>query len=221
MKRLMTVSGLCVAMALAAMPASASTIFLFTETGGTVLMTSFGALDTTKLVPVSRIDGWGGTGTEHNGPGEVDIMGSSAGGSLSSQFAFNVGTDTSAVTNPGGPFAFSDFSVASVVGSTPFATYSGFDGGFGPRLAGIIVDPADIIGGLWTPDNVWTYSLGATFASLGLVPGIHTVADFVTGESITIQIGGDVAAVPEPATLLLVGGGLGLASIRRRLRKRA
>jgi hypothetical protein len=61
------------------------------------------------------------------------------------------------------------------------------------------VRAADIIGGIWTPDQNWTWGPGATFASLGLNIGTYTVSDAVTSESITIQI------VPEPASLGLVG----------------
>ena len=86
---------------------------------------------------------------------------------------------------------------------------------------------ADIVNGLWTPDQAWTYPAGATFASLGLNPGVYEVSDATTGETITINIGGGPVepSVPVPTTgfqalmlmaaLMLLLGGL---SLRRRNR---
>jgi hypothetical protein len=68
-----------------------------------------------------------------------------------------------------------------------------------------------------TPDQVWTYAAGTTFASLGLNLSTYAVSDIVTGETITIQVG----AVPEPAALLLLGAGVATVAARRRLKTRA
>jgi hypothetical protein len=196
--------------------ARADVTFSFLESGGTVIMTSSGTLDTTKLVSVVLPDGWGGTGTENNSaPGDIDIMGGTSFGDIDTQFGFNAGTDASAITNPGGPFLFDDFSISIVAGSKSFTTYSGFDGGL--RQPGIGLVASDIAGGLWTPDQTWTYSPGATFASLGLVPGTYAVSDAVTSETITIQIG--TASVPDGgATALMLGFALsGFAILRRKL----
>lgn len=196
--------------------ANASVIFTFTEVGGTVKMTSSGVLDTTKLVAVApRVGTWGGTGIENNDtPGDIDIMGGTRFGQVDVSFGFRAGTDTSDITAPGGPFTKSDFSSASITGSRSFTTYSGFDGAWF-RQAGIGVRASDIVGGLWTPDQTWTWGMGQTFASLGLVSGTYTVADALTGEAITIQVG--TATIPEPGTLGLIGLALaGLAVARRR-----
>jgi hypothetical protein len=202
--------------------ANGSISFTFAEIGGTVTMTSSGTLDTTKLLPSVLSDGWGGTGIENNGPGDIDIMGGTSFGSINAQFGFNPGTNSSAITNPGGPFTFSHFAVASITGSTSFTTYSGFSGPF--RQPGIGVRASDIVGGLWTPNQNWTYSPGTTFASLGLNVGTYSVSDILTGETITIQVGA-AGAVPECSALVTWSGCLGVfglvACVRKKLSQSA
>ncbi len=198
--------------------AEANVTFTFKQTVGTVTMTSSGTLDTTKLVVSNLSDGWGGTGTENNADGDIDIMGGTSFGPVDAQFGFSTGTDASAITNPGGPFATDNFSVADIQGSKSFTTYSGLDGDI--RAAGIGVVRADIVDGLWTPDQTWTYGPGATIESLGLNPGVYSVSDIETGETITINIG-NTTSVPalDMQALILLGVSvllLGGLMLRRR-----
>ena len=181
-------------------------------------MTSSGTLDTTKLLLAPNQTGWGGTGIEHNGVGDIDIMGGTAFGQVNIGYTFHAGTNASAITNPGGPFSMSNFSWTINSGSKSFTTYSGFNSSFTQRIPGIGLVASDIVGGLWSPDQTWT-EYGVTFASLGLNAGTYSVSDIETKETITIQVGKrSVDHVPDAsATLALLGGSLfGLAVLRRR-----
>jgi len=211
MKKLIAITAICAAITVVPTLADASVIFTFQEGGGGVTMTSSGTLDTTKLVASGLPDGWGGTGIEDNAAGDIDIMGGTSFGAIDRLFGFNPGTDVSDITNPGGPFTFDYFAPTSISGSKSFSTYSGHL--LGLRQAGIGMRAVNMVGGLWTPDQTWGFA-GQSFASMGLNPGTFTVADSLTGESITIQVG----AVPEPSSLLLLG--TGIAGMVAKLRNR-
>ena len=196
--KLTTIIGIGASIIIFASQGYADVLFAFNEVGGTVTMTSSGSLNTGNLVPSFLPDGWNGWGVQ--GSKDIDVIGGANTGDITAQFGFSPGTDLSAITNPGGPLTGTYLTVASVTGSKPFATYSGSNDGYVTLEAGIGVVGSDIdIGGIWTPDQNWTWGPGATFASLGLNIGTYTVSDAVTSESITIQV------VPEPAALSLIG----------------
>lgn len=204
----------CALVALTPAVSRANILFQFSQVGADVVMTSHGTLDTTKLLVSTFPDGWGGVGIENNSsPGDIDIMGGTSFGDVDTLFRFSSGTDAGAITAPGGPFTFDHFAWTVTGGSKSFATYAGFDGGL--RQPGIGLVGADIVGGLWTPDQTWI-KYGDTFASLGLNVGTYSVVDGLTGESITIQIG--ASAVPEGGAVFAMLGGalLTLAALRRR-----
>ena len=83
MKRAFLILTAALGMAALAGQADAGVVFSFTESGGTVTMTSSGTLDTSNLVSLTSFGGWGGTGIENNSnPGDIDIMGGTSFGAI-------------------------------------------------------------------------------------------------------------------------------------------
>ena len=201
----------CVAVLIAtAGQVQAAVIFGFRQSGGNVLMQSSGTLNTANLVPVGA-SGWGGVGVETNSPPESDIMGDTTMGGINTAFRFNGGTDLTPWV--GNMFTISNFGWSSS-GTTQFTTYF-LSNGF--RTPGIGIGSEDLIGSLWTPNVSW--SKPGTLASLGLTVGTYTITDATTSEFISIQIGDQVGAVPEPASLAIFGIGACVVGLARRRRR--
>ena len=168
-------------------------------------MTSSGSIDTAGLVSTFSVS-WGGAGFES---GVTDIMGgASVGTTIDRTFAFNAGTDFSA-WQTANPWDSDFFGFDTITGTHAFATYASSGG----NVPGLSVYSGDLTGSIWTSNQQWTESV-ATFATLGLNEGTYTIADAVSSESITFQIG----SVPEPssAALILAMAGLTVVGYRRR-----
>ena len=183
---------LCIAFQPVTTPADL--IFRFTESGGDVLMTSSGVLETANLVP-GTLTTFFGTGIENST--SYSIMGNGEMTSnLDTALTFNAGTDFSEWL-AGSPWT-RDFFAWRYTGSKQFSTGTA-DGPTGIQ-PGFLLAAADMVGSTWSPDDSWRFS-GGSFASLGLNIGEYTVSDAVTGESITYLI----TNVPEPSGLTLLG----------------
>jgi len=214
MKKQLLATIAAVSMAAAPSLAHAGLLFKFSEVGSDVVMTASGSIDTGGLTAGGAC-GWGGIGIETNDDGETDILGNTETVlGIDTCLGFNAGTDQSAWLNPGGPFGvrtddfFGDW-VATGDGKA-FSTYS-LTGGV--RNAGLGVTAADIEAGIWSISQRWV-NADDSFATLGLVLGTFTVTDALSGEFMTIMVGGPEVPVPAAAPLMLAG--LGFLGLRRK-----
>ena len=161
------------------------------------------------------------------GSGPIDLTGlTSAGPGLSGARVFPQGAEiiTGPVGSEGllrsdlytgytGPTSFGSGSEA-----IPNTSGSGDIVGIGMFGMGLVV-PSGYASGSPLSDTA-TY-INQTFASLGVIPGTYlwTWGSGASGDTFSLQIGPDTA-VPEPASLTLLGVGLaGLGVLRRRTQK--
>jgi hypothetical protein len=131
---------------------------------------------------------------------------------------FNLGTDALLFATPAQAFVDNGLTYKL---SNPFASFTLL-----PGITYGIGAVADV-GGLWSTNNV---SAGNPFTQNGITASDDLNGNVVNFASpgmgsdgtamIIVQLAGGSAAVPEPATMALLGGGL-LAGVSRRLRRRA
>ena len=186
---------------LSAPPAQAAYTVTLEQAGGNVVATGSGTLDVTGL-------GAPGAGTEEAG---IDPMNGSiiAGAASVEDISVYAGLTGPASFGSGGGTGASS-GIGDIVGIR----------GMTPEILSILLDvPAGYVSGNPLSDTS-TYD-NATFSSLGVTPGTYVWSWGVSAsdDTFTLVI---PAVLPEPSSLLLLGGALaGLPLLRTRRRSRA
>lgn len=191
------------AVGLLAGPMTANAVYVVSavETGGAVVFTGSGSLNT---------EAWRAPGSPTNRVGGLLPSGSDPGLLLGSNAPVPVG-DYYYGSNFAGPTSFGM--------GTSFAYSSSGTGdyvGIAPVYTALFVPFGYISGNPLAGSSTFDAS---TFASLGLTTGVYvwTWGQDATADSFMLRIGADATDVPEPGTLALFGLGFaGLGFMRRR-----
>jgi hypothetical protein len=199
------VYGTCAVLSVAiSTPSHASAVISFVQQAGGVVATGSGSIDRTDLFPsFSGNDGF----TAVSGLNAYAVI-----GSIPQEF--DSVTFESGASGPA-TFGTSTYITASSGSGDKFgidaANYSG------PGTARIWLPPTYVSGTALSANDTWT---GATFASLGLTPGVYTYTwgSGVDADSLQVRIGAaPLGGAPEPETwvMMLLGFGAMGATARR------
>ena len=179
-----------------------------TESGGNVVATGSGTINTTDL---THVGDYSAIPYVLSGIGAIDLG-----------IDIQTRNETMLFTGISGPVSFGSGEPGGSFGvaTTSTGDYVGVDGGpgqFYQQSNGVVVPVDYVSGSLLNSSATWT---GQTFASLGLTPGTYvwTWGNGVNADSFTLNIGAQ--AVPEPASILLLGmGSLTIVGYARRRRR--
>lgn len=188
-------------------PSHAAAVISFEQQAGGVVATGSGSIDLKDLFPsFSGYDGF----TAVSGQNGYAVVGSVT-------QVFDSVTFETGATGPAN-FGTSAYITATSGSGDKFgvdaANYSG------PGTARIWIPPTYKSGTPLSATDTWA---GATFASLGLTPGVYTYSWGTGADADTLQVrigAGAVGGAPEPATWAIMVLGLGAigATVRRRTR---